>query len=159
MTQDTLTAEVQITLDQLCEHWNNMNLSAIRELWDAEETQPVYLPEESESLLKSWDDIEAYWANTRKTISRLSMRIWDLYTKPLDENLTIAVYRMHWNGAVEGYPNPMGGENRVSAILRKRSGEWRFCHYVEAPLAPMLYLRRLYEIDVDEAFLEGRRAT
>jgi len=149
-----LTRDIEAVLGQLTEHWNRMDFPAIRELWDSEETDPFYLPEESEELLASWDAIEAYWANTQATISRLSMRIWDVQAKLLAPDLAVAVYRMHWNGAVTGYPAPLGGDNRVTAIFRQRGETWRFCHYVEAPLAPMLYLRRLYELDVDRAFLD-----
>jgi len=149
-----LTHEIEAVLGQLAACWNRMELTAIRELWDPEETEPFYLPEEAEALLDSWEAIEAYWANTKATISRLSMRTWDVRAKLLAPNLAVAVYRMHWNGAVTGYPAPLGGDNRVTAIFRRRGETWRFCHYIEAPLAPMLYLRRLYELDVDRDFLE-----
>lgn len=148
-----LTREIEAVLEQLARRWNRMELSAIRELWHPDETQPFYLPEESEELLDSWEAIEAYWANTKATISRLSMRTWDVQAKLLAPDLAVAVYRMHWNGDVTGYPAPLGGDNRVTAAFRRHAETWRFCHYVEAPLAPMLYLRRLYELDVDQAFL------
>ena len=150
-----LTRDIEGVLEQLTERWNRMDFSAIRELWDPDESEPYYLPEESEELLASWDAIETYWANTKATISRLSMRIWDVKAKLLAPNLAVAVYRMHWNGAVTGYPAPLGGDNRVTAIFRRCGDTWRFCHYIEAPLAPMLYLRRLYELDVDSEFLDN----
>lgn len=148
-----LVNEIEEVLAKLESRWRSMELSSIRELWDPEETQPFYLPEESEQLLASWEEIEAYWAKTRATISRMSMRTWDVTAKLLQPDLAVAVYRMHWNGEVTGYPKPLGGDNRVTAILRRRDGVWRFCHYVEAPVAPILYLRRLYELDVDPDFL------
>jgi hypothetical protein len=151
-----LIREIETVLEQLTQRWNRMDFSAIRELWDPEESEPYYLPEESQQLLASWDAIEAYWANTKATISRLSMRIWDVQAKLLAPDLAVAVYRMHWNGEVTGYPAPLGGDNRVTAIFRRSGETWRFCHYIEAPLAPLLYLKRLYELDVDRDFLDNK---
>ena len=90
-----------------------------------------------------------------RTISRLSMRIWDLKAKPLGPDLAVAVYRMHWNGDVTAYGTALGGENRVTALFRRRNDRWYLCHYVEAPLAPMLYMQRLYALDVDAEFKAG----
>ena len=147
-----LRPEIEAVLQQLVERWNAMRLLAIRELWDPQEAKPYYIPEEAEQPLTGWEAIESYWRGTLDSISRLSMRVWDLEVKPLGEDLAVAVYRMHWNAEVVGFPKPIGGDNRVTAIFRQTEQGWRFCHYVEAPLAPITYMRQLYELNVDEEF-------
>ena len=142
-------------LKDLAGYWGNLDFAGVRSLWDPEADRPFYLPEESEQLLVGWDAIEAYWAKTKATISRLSMRIWDLQARLLEPDLAVAVYQMHWNGDVSAYGRALGGENRVTAIFRRRGQRWYFCHYVEAPLAPMLYVQRLYALDVDPEFQAG----
>ena len=149
------TREIEDLLAALTMRWNGLELQRIRELWDPDEQEPYYLPEESEDPLIGWDAIEAYWRKTQATISRLSMRTWDVQAKLIGPDLAVALYQMHWNGEVEGYPKPMGGDNRVTALFRKTPAGWRFFHYVEAPLAPMIYFRRLYELDADEDFVRG----
>ena len=138
--------EIEALLEQLSGFWNRSELSGIRT------TEPCYLPEESAEPLIGWEQIEGYWSQTLTIISKLSMRIWDLRLKRLSDDLVVALYQMHWNARVSGYPEPVGGDNRVTAIFRHTSEGWRFCHYVEAPLAPILYMRKLYEDSVDEDF-------
>ena len=56
-------------------------------------------------------------------------------------------------GAVaEGYEKPVGADNRAVALFRKLPEGWRICRYVEAPLAPILYMRKLYENSVEADF-------
>jgi hypothetical protein len=150
-----LKQDIEALLEQLIERWDGMRLAEIRDLWDPDEAQPFYLPEEAEEPLTSWADIEAYWQRTRDTIARLSMRIWEVNAKPLGPDLAVALYRMHWNADVTGFPKAVGGDNRVTAIFRHTAEGWRFCHYVEAPLAPIVYMRQLYELNVDDSFKDG----
>lgn len=147
-----LTEEIEALLEELVERWKSMRLPEIRELWDGNEREPYYLPEEAEEPLIGWDDIEAYWQRTMAAIPRLTMRIWEVRVKPLAPDLAVALYRMHWNAEVKGFAEPLGGDNRVTAIFRNTDEGWRFCHYVEAPLAPITYMRQLYELNVDANF-------
>ena len=147
-----LKAEIDSLLEELVERWNAMELLKIRELWDPNETQPYYIPEEAEQPLTGWEAIESYWQGTMDSISRLKMRVWDLQAKNLSADLAVAIYRLHWTADVEGFPKPVGGDNRVTAIFRHTDAGWRFCHYVEAPLAPITYMRQLYELNIDESF-------
>ena len=147
-----LKAEIDSLLEELVERWNAMELLKIRELWDPNETQPYYIPEEAEQPLIGWEAIENYWQGTMDSISRLKMRVWDLQVKSLSADLAVAIYRLHWTADVKGFPKPVGGDNRVTAIFRHTDAGWRFCHYVEAPLAPITYMRQLYELNVDEEF-------
>lgn len=145
--------EIESVLKSLTERWNALELQRIRDLWDPDEAEPYYLPEESENALIGWEAIEAYWRQTQATITRLSMRTWDVQAKVIAPDVAVALYQMHWNGEVEGYPKPLGGDNRVTALFRNKEDGWRFFHYVEAPLAPMIYFRRLYELDADPDFV------
>ena len=52
-----------------------------------------------------------------------------------------------------GQDKPVGGDLRVTAVFRKTPAGWRLFHYVEAPLAPIIYVRRLYQGQVDADFL------
>ena len=147
-----LKTDIEAVLAELVERWTHMRLPEIRDLWDPDEEQPYYVPEEAEQALVGWDELTAYWQGTQAAISRLSMRVWDLQVKPLGPDLSVALYKMHWNADVTGFPKPLGGNNRVTAIFRHTPHGWRFCHYVEAPLAPIIYMRQLYELNVDADF-------
>ena len=148
----TIDDEIREVLERVVAAWNRLDFDALAELWDADEERPFYLPEESPAALTSWEAIRTYWSGTRRVTRALSMRIWDVQAKTIGDDLAVALWQMHWNADVAGYERPVGGDNRVTATFRRRGGVWRFIHYVEAPLAPILYVRRHYERDVDPEF-------
>jgi hypothetical protein len=92
-----------------------------------------------------WDSIEAYWAATRAATRNIRLESWNLRTRLIAPDLATAIYDMRWIGEFAGYAGPIGGDTRVTAILRRRDGAWRFIHYVEAPLAPIVYFKRCYQ--------------
>ena len=73
------------------------------------------------------------------------MRTWDLHIKELGPDMLNIWYRMYWRGEIQGYDKPIGGENRVSATLQRTPDGWRYRQLTEAPIAPILYMRWLYE--------------
>ncbi|HSN72084.1 MAG TPA: nuclear transport factor 2 family protein [Steroidobacteraceae bacterium] len=151
-----LEHELAELLEQVVAAWNRLDFAALEALWDPDESRPFYLPEEAPSALTSWEALREYWTGTRRVTRALSMRVWNLEAKPIAADLAVALWQMHWNADVEGYERPVGGDNRVTAIFRRRGDRWRFIHYVEAPLAPILYLKRFYERDVDPDFPVGK---
>ena len=142
---------IRAILAQLQHCWGSLNFSGIRRLWD-QGRSPIYLAEEAEEPHTSWAELDAYWQSTTESIERLQMRIEALQLRALSPDLISAVYKMHWDGVVRGMPRPVGGDNRVVATLRRTAGGWRFAQYVEAPLAAIVYLRKLYERAADQGF-------
>ena len=138
-------------LAQLQQCWGSLNFSGVRGLWD-QGRSPIYLAEEADEPHTSWAELDAYWLTTTQSIERLQMRIEALQLHALSPDLISAVYKMHWDGVVRGMPRPVGGDNRVVATLRRGADGWRFVQYVEAPLAPIVYMRKLYELAVDPGF-------
>lgn len=146
------TEEIAAVLKQLRRNWDRMDLKAMAGLWDTSDPNPFYLPEEVDEPLRDWDAIRAYWDKTVELIPRLKMRIWDVEAVPVSEDLAWVSYQFHWDAVAEGYEKPVGADNRAVALFRKLPEGWRICRYAEAPLAPILYMRKLYENSVDKDF-------
>ncbi len=144
---------VKETLAALCECWNRMDQPAIQELWDPEEAEPYFLPQEIKEPIIGWDKLAAYYANAKTRLDRCSMRVWDVNAKLAGPDLVVALYQMHWNGQIKGFDHLFGIDSRVTALFRKRDERWLICHYVEAPAAPMLHLQKYYASNVDQDFL------
>ena len=147
-----LREDIGAVLEQLQRNWNGMDLKAMADLWDTSDARPYYLPEEVEQPLRDWDAIRAYWDQTIASIPRLQMRIWDLQAEPVGDDLAWVSWQFHWDAVAEGYDKPVGADNRAVALFRKLPEGWRICRYVEAPLAPILYMRKLYENSVEANF-------
>lgn len=153
-----LETEIDALLAHYYERFGAMDFAAARSVWDTAEPQPCYLAEEIDDFLRDWPAIEAYWAASKAAMSKLSSRHWDLRARRIADDLATATWHLHWNAQVVGQDKPVGGEVRVTAVLRRRPEGWRLFHYVEAPLAPILYVRKLYQGQVDAEFLAAAAA-
>ena len=133
--------------------WKGGDYDALRALWDSDETAPIYIPEESEPLF-GWDAMECYFASNRKVLANVAVRTWDHQVRPLGDDTAILVYHMHWNAKiVDG--SLMGGDVRVSALVRRKPEGWRFFHYVEAPPAAMVQAREMLRNNCDADFVKA----
>jgi hypothetical protein len=146
-------ASIQQVLNELESAWRNLDFVALRALWD-ETRQPVYFAEEAPEPILEWSALQGYWDLTRASIEAMGMRITDLQgVRNLSPDIVSVVYAMHWDARVRGAATPLGGDNRVCATLRRTSAGWRFIQYVESPLAPIVYMKRLYEQSVTPGFV------
>mgnify|MGYP003565388728 FL=1 len=56
----------------------------------------------------------------------------------------MAAWRMDWTIQFNDKP-AMSGWNRVAAVYRQAPDSWRLTAWIEAPLAAVTYVRKLYE--------------
>ena len=135
--------------------WRGGNYEALRILWDSEEPEPIYVPEESAPLI-GWPAIDAYFAGNRKVLANVAVRTWDHHVRALGTDTAILFYQMHWNAKiVDG--SLIGGDVRVSALVRHTAAGWRFFHYVEAPPAAMVQMRQMLRHNCDDDFAKANQ--
>ncbi len=132
------------TIILLSEAWTARDAIALAALWDPLEPQPLYMAEEVDQPLTSLAAIRDYWSRTLSAVGFIRMEVRNVQVRALAADLGSASYDMRWSGSFAGFDRPIGGATRVSAILRLRPEGWRFIQYVEAPLAPIVYMRHLY---------------
>ena len=150
---DTELASIRHALGAVESAWRHLDFVSLRALWD-QSREPVYFAEEAPEPLLDWAALQAYWDLTRASIETMGMRITSVYgVRDLAPDLVSVVYSMHWDARVRGAATPLGGDNRVCATLRRTSAGWRFVQYVESPLAPIVYIKRLYEQSVTPGFV------
>jgi hypothetical protein len=131
--------------------WKRHDFAALKLLWDTNDP-PVYLPEESRAACLTWEALDHYWALTCNAARAVSIRVAQPTFRVLAPDLISALYDMHWNFQTADAQAPVGGDVRVYAVFRRTASGWRFANYIEAPLAPIVYMRTLYEQQVDEDF-------
>ncbi|HET9428907.1 MAG TPA: nuclear transport factor 2 family protein [Allosphingosinicella sp.] len=152
MTRPDLHRELSDFLDAYFAAWNIYDVQRMRALWDTQEEQAVYLAEECEPHV-GWQAIERYWGVDRSKAERLLT--WrDLTAIEAGPGVAIAFFHCNWSTYLPGnrlYPKPFGGPVRISMVLRRKDEGWRAIHYVEAPLASLVQLRRAHEEAVDPA--------
>ena len=123
--------------------WAENDAEALKRFWDRARA-PVYLAEEIDAAFTEWAAVEAYWRNNEG--QHLDVRLTFSQARYVDvgEGLVMGVHHMEWTIAFTDKP-AMGGDNRVAALYRETGEGWRIAAWIEAPLAPITYMRKLYE--------------
>ncbi len=140
-------AQADSILDEYERCWNEHRLADLETFWDLDEQEPIYVAEESPVALIGWEAIRGYWRETRAALPRIGIRSWARETRRVAPGVMLLHYAMHWNAEVPG--GAIGGDVRVSALLREREGRHLFFHYVEAPVGALPMIRRVYAAAVD----------
>jgi len=131
--------------------WAGLDFAGLRELWDPDEPEPIYVAEEGLEPLVGYPAIERYWAASKATIDRAKIRTANLQVRSIAPGIALAFFKMHWNVAMAD-GRVMGGDVRTTSLLRETPQGWRFFHYVEAPLANLVQVRQANEAQVDPDF-------
>ncbi len=132
--------------------WNEHRITALEELWDADEPNPIYVAEEVANTLIGWDAIRAYWHAAETMIPRLAIRTFAVEERAVADGVKLLHFGMHWNAELPS-GSQVGGDVRVSALLRKKGERYLFFHYIEAPLGALPFLQRVYEAAADPSFV------
>jgi hypothetical protein len=123
--------------------FSGKDFRALRDLFAPGLAAPFYLAEEHPNFLTDWAALEAYWQSTDSSIEQLRVRYKVQSTSPVSDELMMAAVTLEWIAHMPEQ-QPIGGDLRVAALCRLTGETWRLVAYVEAPLAPISYVRELY---------------
>jgi len=152
-TQDQ--AAVENAVRALERYWAALDFKSIRALWD-DSVPPLYLAEEAMGPACSWEELEKYWGATGKLAKRNRVSITNLRLHNVTRDVMSAFYDMHWDIELDD-GKFLGGDNRVCVTFKRTAAGWRIGQYIEAPLAPLLYMRQLYELNTSADFKTARK--
>tara|TARA_B100000029_G_C17304581_1_gene861984 strand:+ start:320 stop:811 length:492 start_codon:yes stop_codon:yes gene_type:complete len=158
MTDMTDVVE-QILSDYLL-RWNDFNADGMISFWDTEDEGIIYVAEEVDAL-HGWEALEGYFRASDPKTSDHFITVRDVRARLISSDLIQAFWNMNWSiyfATEKLYPKPIGGEVRVTALLRKKDDGWKFFHWIEGPLAALLQLQRAHEDKVDQRLIEKLRA-
>ncbi|MDX2236835.1 MAG: nuclear transport factor 2 family protein [Hyphomonadaceae bacterium] len=149
-------AELAALMDSYAAAWRANRAAALQPFWDRTGAAPLYIAEEIDAPILTWAALDAYWAKNETLHRKIDLRFSDVRGVALAADVAAIVAHMAWDIAfASGASAAMGGENRVAATLRRTPEGWRLAAWVEAPLAPITYLRRLYERAATPGFLDA----
>lgn len=158
---------IEARLRGYAEAWRNNDPQALESFWDKADEQPFYKPEEFDELLSGWDAVRDYWRHNQQFHERVDLRFSDLQTKPLGEDWAMAVFRMRWDilfskharlpdgSGFQWRGEAMGGDDHVVTLWRQRARTWYLSAWIEAPMAPISYIGKLYLRNVSPGFPRG----
>ena len=170
-TSDTTVPEIQGSapeevfnaidevLKRTREIWNSQDFAQLKEVWDADDPEPWYVPEEIETPFYSWPEIEKYWNPGRKVLQGFRWDYSNLRVKLLAPDLAMAIFDHFYEiQLVFGPQDPTAGFDKVLTLFRRKPEGWRHILYAQCPLGPETYVRALRKKMVRPDFDEFRES-
>ena len=153
-----LYREIEEVMKTTQELWNSQSYGKLREVWDTDDPEPWYVPEEIAEPFFTWDEIDKYWNRSGgQGLRAFKWQFSNLRVKRLDTNIGLAIfdhfyeYQLPFPGAV-----PMAGQDRCLAIFRRAKGKWKHILYAQCPQGPEAYVRMMREKMVSPDFANFR---
>ena len=118
-----LWTEIDAVLKTTAEIWNSQHFFRLKEVWDADDPEPWYVPEEIETPFRTWPEIEKYWGPGRRVLRAFRWQFTNLRVKALAPDLTLALFDHFYEiDLAIGPPTPpTAGFDRCLTIFRKKS--------------------------------------
>jgi hypothetical protein len=164
-----LWTEIAAVLTQTQEIWNSQEFFRLKDVWDADDPEPWYVPEEIEEPFRSWPELEKYWSPGRHVLRAFRWKFSNLRVKAVAPDLALALFDHFYEIDVAiGPPTPpTAGFDRCLAIFRKTPDGWKHILYAQCPLGPDTYLKVLrqkivqpdfkaFSDEADARYKEGR---
>jgi len=149
-----LQQEIEEVFRAYEEIWNSQDLARLKELWDEEDPNPFYLAEEQDDWKFGWDAVERYWVPNpgKSALESIMMAYRDFHVKQIAPDVAICACWVRHDMKMRGPYKATGGDARVMCVFRKKPDGWRFVAYAEGPMSPVLYMHKLYEMNVSPEF-------
>lgn len=146
LASPSVHAEVEAVIRQMSAMYTDINGPQPLELFDRNETAPMYLAEEAPDWIIGWDKLEWYFNTPERNavVEAMDMNPSNVRVRSLTPDLALATWDIFAEMKFRRGP-PMGERLRANAILRLTEQGWRFIYYAEAPKSTLAYVRDMYE--------------
>ena len=126
--------------------WQSRDFGAMRGYWLADLPAPLYLAEEKAAFFTTWAELESYFADIKSHSKGGLVKYKPLHSTPMGAGQEMVAFTLEWNVHLTGEAVPIGGNVRGIAVFAEQKGAWKLRSYIEAPLAPIIYMRELYKL-------------
>ncbi len=151
-----LHQQIETVLKRTEEIWNSQHFYRLKDVWDADDPEPWYVPEEIVTPFRSWPEIERYWGPPMRVLRAFRWQFSNLHVKSLAPDLALALFDHFYEIEVAigrpPLPPPTAGFDRCLALFRKKPDGWKHILYAQCPLGPDTYIRALREKIVQPDF-------
>lgn len=126
--------------------WTTRDFARMRGFWPKDLAAPLYLPEEVKEFITTWAGFDAYFKANTEGSRGGGVKIAPQFSMPMGPGLHMVVFALEWTTQLMTDKKPIGGWVRGIALVEDAGAEVKLKAYIEAPLAPILYMRELYEV-------------
>jgi len=131
-------SEIIELINETKQIWDTQNYSDLKTLWDTDDKNPLYIPEERVDFPTDWKSLEKYWDPVpgRKILEGIRNDYSNIKIKLISDEVAIIVMDLHYDLKIIN-SNPLSGFDRVMCVVVKKDGQWKYSAYIEAPMNPM----------------------
>jgi len=131
-------SEIIELINETKQIWDTQNYSDLKTLWDTDDKNPLYIPEERVDFPTDWKSLEKYWDPIpgRKILEGIRNDYSNIIIKLISDEVAIIVMDLHYDLKIIN-SNPLSGFDRVMCVVVKKDGQWKYSAYIEAPMNPM----------------------
>ncbi len=140
--------DFQQFVERYVDAWSSGEFSRVKALWDPDCEEPWHFPEELDTPIVGWEQLDAYLAAAGEIIRDFKISVSDGHVKHLADGLALFRFQMEWTAIMNSnsvFRAPIGAPVRVSGVLRGTADGMKLMHYMEAGPAALPYIIKTYE--------------
>ena len=137
-SEENTKTEILELIQETKRIWDTQNYSNLKSLWDAEDNNPLYIPEEKVDFPTDWNSLERYWNPVpgKKILDGIRNDYSNIKIKLISKEVAIILMDLNYDLKVIN-SQPLSGFDRIMCVVVKKDGDWKYSAYIEAPMNPM----------------------
>ena len=137
-SDENIKSEILELIQETKRIWDTQNYSDLKSLWDPEDNNPLYVPEEKVEFPTDWNSLELYWNPVpgKKILDGIRNDYSNIKIKLISREVAIIIMDLNYDLKVIN-SQPLSGFDRIMCVVVKKNGVWKYSAYIEAPMNPM----------------------
>ena len=137
-SDEDIKSEILELIQETKRIWDTQNYSDLKSLWDSEDKNPLYIPEEKVDFPTDWNSLERYWNPVpgKKILDGIRNDYSNIKIKLISKEVAIIIMDLNYDLKVIN-SQPLSGFDRIMCVVVKKNGDWKYSAYIEAPMNPM----------------------
>ena len=137
-SDENIKSEILELIQETKRIWDTQNYSDLKSLWDPEDNNPLYVPEEKVEFPTDWNSLERYWNPVpgKKILDGIRNDYSNIKIKLISREVAIIIMDLNYDLKVIN-SQPLSGFDRIMCVVVKKNGHWKYSAYIEAPMNPM----------------------
>ncbi len=137
-SDEDIKSEILELIQETKRIWDTQNYSDLKSLWDSEDNNPLYIPEEKVDFPTDWNSLERYWNPVpgKKILDGIRNDYSNIKIKLISKEVAIIIMDLNYDLKVIN-SQPLSGFDRIMCVVVKKNGDWKYSAYIEAPMNPM----------------------
>lgn len=124
--------EIRGIIEKYRTGWLKLDTNTLKSIWDQEYKNIIYIATELKDPIYGWEGVKNYYEGAAKDL--LEVKEFDIKNISLDifHDTAYAFCSYHFVAITKADNKSIGGDGRVTFILKKRGGKWLVIHYHES---------------------------